>query len=239
MVSTKDSYILSIDTSTRSCSVALTLGGLADGIVVASLLLNNSVTHSRRLLSAIDSLLKTTDTDWKAISGIAIGLGPGSFTGLRIGLATAKGLATAAALPLLGVASLDGIASSCVTDKLVCSVLDARKKEVYAAFYRQEAGGEMHRQKDIVAIRPDLLAEKIIEPTLFVGDAVPLYRDVFSDKLSEKAFFAPAHLNIPNAANLGLLADKLLKSNTYLNIAEASPLYVRASDAELSLGIKI
>ncbi len=239
MTSVKDSYILSIDTSTRSCSVALTVGGLSDGNVVASLLLNNSVTHSRRLLSAIDSLLKTTETDWEAISGIAIGLGPGSFTGLRIGMATAKGLATAAKLPLLGVASLDGIASSCSTDKLVCSVLDARKKEVYAAFYRQDAKGKMHRQKDIVAISPNLLAEQTIEPTLFIGDAVPLYMDVWSEKLGDKAFFAPAHLNIPNAANLGLLADELLKSNTYLNIAEASPLYVRASDAELSLGIKI
>lgn len=239
MDSVKDSYLLSIDTSTRSCSVALTSGDLANGTVVASLLLNNSVTHSRRLLSAIDSLLKTTETDWKAISGIAVGLGPGSFTGLRIGMATAKGLATAAELPLLGVASLDGIASSCSTAKLVCSVLDARKKEVYAAFYRQDAKGTMHRQKDIVAISPQLLAEQIIEPTLFIGDAVSLYTDVWRDKLGDNASFAPAHLNIPNAANLGLLADELLKSKTYLNIAEASPLYVRASDAELSLGIKI
>ena len=239
MAFAKDNYILSIDTSTRSCSVALTFGGLSDGNVVASLLLNNSVTHSRRLLSAIDSLLKTTETDWKEIAGIAIGLGPGSFTGLRIGMATAKGLAIAAKLPLLGIASLDGVASSCATGKLVCSVLDARKKEVYAAFYRQGAEGKMHRQKDIVAISPALLAEQIVEPTLFIGDAVPLYRDVWSDKIGENAFFAPAHLNITNAANLGLLADELLKSNTYLNIGEASPLYVRASDAELSLGIKI
>ena len=132
----RQSLILAMDSATACSSVALTCGTRQDGRVAASLSLTGNVTHSRRLFSAIDYLMKEAGVNWAAIAGIAVSLGPGSFTGLRIGLATAKGLAAAAGKLLFGVSTLDSLAAKCSTEKLVCAVLDARKKEVYAALYR-------------------------------------------------------------------------------------------------------
>lgn len=230
--------ILAIDTATKSCTVSLTRGSLEDGEVIASLILNNSITHSRKLLSAIDRLLSDTDTDWSMIGGLAIGLGPGSFTGLRIGMSTIKGIAAATNIPLYGVPTLDGIACSCVTDKLVCSVIDARKREVYAGFYRRNENGRLVRHGDIVVVSPEALAVEIDEPVLLVGDGVAAYKEKWDTHLKDQVEFAPSHLSVPCAANIGLLAHEQHVNSTPLDIAEASPLYVRASDAELSLGKK-
>ena len=124
------SLILAIDTATPCSSVSLTAGTRKNGRVLASLSLAGNVTHSRRLIAAIDLLMKKAEVDWSGIDGIAVSLGPGSFTGLRIGMATAKGLAVAADKPLLGVSTLDGLASKCNGSKLICAILDARKNEV-------------------------------------------------------------------------------------------------------------
>ncbi len=230
--------LLSVDTATKCCAVALTRGDIHDGEIIASLVYNNNITHSRKLLSAIDALLNETETSWNSVDGLAVSLGPGSFTGLRIGMATLKGIATAANLPLYGVSTLDALAVNCVTDKRICSVLDARKKEVYTAFYRGDKSRKLIRETEIIAVTPELLAEEIAEQTLFVGDAVFLYRDLWKILLGDLAYFSPVQLCVPNPSNIGLLACEKHYAGDHLNIAEASPLYVRASDAELSLGKK-
>ena len=228
-------YILSVDTATPCSTVALTTGTRADGRVLALLSISSNVTHSRRLLVAIDHLLTDSGIAREEISGFAVGLGPGSFTGLRIGMATVKGLAAAAQKPMYGVSTLDIIVANCSNPRLICSVLDARKKEVYAAFYRCDEAGIPRRITDIAALSPEKLAAGITEPVLMVGDGLLAYRHYWQSVLGGMLTVAPAQHWSPSAATLGLLAGELATGNRSLDIAAAVPLYVRASDAELNL----
>jgi tRNA threonylcarbamoyladenosine biosynthesis protein TsaB len=227
--------ILSLDTATPCSSVAITAGTRQDGEVVAALSLTGKVTHSRRLLFAIDWLMKESAITWPLMAGIAVSLGPGSFTGLRIGMATAKGLAAAAGKVLLGVSTLDSLAAKCVTVGLICAVLDARKKEVYAAFYRCNRQGLTERLGEPAVLAPAKLAAAIDEPVLLIGDGARLYSEVFRALLRDKVMFAPAGLHEPSATSLGLLAGEMLKRGEPLDLAEGVPMYVRSSDAELNL----
>jgi len=228
--------ILAVDTATPCSTVALVSGTRAEGRVLALLSVSSSVTHSRRLLVAIERLLDDGGLTKEDIEGFAIGLGPGSFTGLRIGMATVKGLATAAGKPLYGISTLDVIGASCTGDsRLICSVLDARKKEVYAAFYRVNDFGIPQRVSDIAVLAPEKLAEQISEPVLMVGDGLFTYKSLWQDQLGDRMRCAPVQHWSPSAATLGLLAGELRLQNKYLDIASAVPLYVRASDAELNL----
>ena len=231
--------ILALDTATACCSLALTTGTMADGgVVLASLSLNSRITHSRRLIGAIDWLFAETEVDWAMIDGIAVGLGPGSFTGLRIGMATAKGLAATAGKPLLGVSTLDVLAGNCLTRRLICAAVDARKREVYIAFYRCDGAGLPRRVSAIQAIDPLKLGVEISEPVMIVGDGVLVYGDHWRRELGEKVAFAPVGLHYPSAAVLGLLGAGNLQMDRILDLETAVPLYVRASDAELSLEVK-
>lgn len=227
--------ILAIDTATPATSLALTRGTRGQGIVVASLGLSSNVTHSRRLLTGIDWLMKEVGVDWNEIKAIGISLGPGSFTGLRIGMATAKGLATAANVQLVGVSTLDSLASKCVSERLICSVLDARKKEVYAAFYRADADGTVRRVGEIEALTPQELAVRIKEPVLMIGDGAVVYQSVFRKVLGSNLLIAPATLHAPSATSLGLLSGELFLDGQILDVDSTVPLYVRSSDAELNL----
>ncbi|WP_163340027.1 tRNA (adenosine(37)-N6)-threonylcarbamoyltransferase complex dimerization subunit type 1 TsaB [Desulfopila sp. IMCC35008] len=230
-------YILAIDTATPCSTVAITRGGIGDGEVTGTVSLSSSVTHSRRLLSAIDWLLTEAGVEKNQVTGYATGLGPGSFTGLRIGMATAKGLAGASDAPLYGVSTLDMLASCCTnSNRLICSVLDARKKELYAAFYRMDvATGYPRRISNIEALPPESLVARITEPVLMIGDGLKAYGEILKEQIGEKMSVAPAHLWSPSAATLGLLAGDLARRNETLDISAATPFYVRASDAELNL----
>lgn len=231
--------ILAVDTASSCCSVALTRGAVGaspGGQVLASLSLNSDVTHSRRLLGAVDWLLHETAISWQEVEGLAVSLGPGSFTGLRIGMATLKGVAMAAGKPLLGVSTLDALALNCSGERLICAVLDARKKEVYACFYRLDAQGIPRRSAEIRVLSPLKLAAEIVEPVLFVGDAVMVYGDIWREALGRRYASVSHILHCPSAGALGLLAGEMLLQNHCLDLASAVPLYVRASDAELSLG---
>lgn len=225
-------YILSVDTATPCSTVALTTGSRRDGRVLGILSISSNVTHSRRLLVAIERLLADTGILKEELSGFAVGLGPGSFTGLRIGMATVKGLSAASAKPMYGVSTLDLAAANCTDSRLICSVLDARKKEVYTAFYRTDAVGQTNRITEIVAISPEALTEQITEPVLMVGDGLLAYGDYWQSQLGDQLTVAPAHLWSPSAATLGLMAGEL---DEPLDVGTATPLYVRASDAELNL----
>lgn len=227
--------ILAIDTATAATSIALTRGKRRKGEVMASLLLSSNITHSRRLLSSIDWLMAEVDVGWRDIDAIGVSLGPGSFTGLRIGMATVKGLAMAAGVGLIGVSTLDCLAAECVTDRLICSVLDARKKEVYAGFYRIGDSGALNRISEIAALSPQDLVLQINEPVLMVGDGAVVYRALFTEALGEKLILAPSTLNEPSAASLGMLSGERFLDNDFLNVDAAVPFYVRSSDAELNL----
>jgi tRNA threonylcarbamoyladenosine biosynthesis protein TsaB len=227
--------ILAIDTATGCSTVALTRGTIVDGAVLACLSYSSKVTHSIRLIGLVDTIFRETQVDWSMLGGIGIGLGPGSFTGLRIGMATAKGFAAASKKKLLGVSTLDGLASSCASAKRICAVMDARKKQVYTAFYRRNNKGLIVRESEIRAIAPERLVTDIEEPVVMVGDGVMAYHDFWLKELGTLVEIAPFHLHSPSAAAIGLLSGELLQNDVTLDVASASPLYVRASDAELSL----
>ncbi len=230
--------ILSMDTATPCSAVAVTSGTRKDGRVLASLSLTGNVTHSRRLIKAVDYLLQEAGLSWPQIDGIGVSLGPGSFTGLRIGMATAKGLAAAAGKALVGISSLDSLAAKCSTSRLICAVVDARKKEVYTALYRCKSDGLAKRISDITAVTPDKLGGIITEPVLMIGDGAVLYIDLIKEMLGDLVLFAPAMLHELSAASLGMLAGEKLVAGETLDVAEAVPLYIRSSDAELNLAQK-
>ncbi len=227
--------ILSVDTSTSASSAALTAGHVHDGELIASVSLNGKITHSRRLLASIDWLLSESTVDICDVDAIAVGMGPGSFTGLRIGMATVKGLAMAAGKPLLGVPTLDALAVNCSSKQDVCVVLDARKKEVYTAWYKADSSGVQRRQSEIRALAPELLAAEIQQPVLMVGDGLITYGDVFREQLGKQLTVAPLSLHYPSAAAVGFLCAEKFINTDVLDLDTAAPCYVRASDAELSL----
>ncbi len=235
MITVGQPLILALDTATTCCSVALTSGTQRQGKVLASLSFCGTVSHSRRLLASVDWLLAEAAVSWSALDGIAVSVGPGSFTGLRIGMATAKGFACSAEKPLLGVSTLATLASCCSTSKMICASLDARKKEVYAAFFRRDDRGVVRLAGSISVMSPERLAEHIQEPVYMVGDAAGVYGALWQTLLGEKLEIAPAQLHVPLASALGLLAAEKYVAGEFLDVGSASPLYVRASDAELSL----
>ena len=227
--------ILAIDTATSCSSVALTAGDVHDGELIATVSLNSKVTHSRRLLTGIDWLLSENSVSFADIDGLAVGLGPGSFTGLRIAMATVKGLATAMDKPLLGVSTLDGLAFCCSGDKPLCVLLDARKKEVYRRWYRPDDRGVYRSKGTIRALTPKDLAREVTELTLMAGDGLLSYGETLQEILGELMLMAPLPLHYPSAAAIGFLCCEQLNQGDVMALDSAVPLYVRASDAELSL----
>src|SRR2546428_11980959 len=162
--------VLAVEASTLAGGAAL----LDGEVVVGEYALDVGATHSERLMGAIDRFL--TDAGWtvRDLEGLAVSVGPGSFTGLRIGLSTVKGLALALSIPIVAVPTLDAMAAPLPFAALpVCPVLDARKREVYASLYRWDGAG-MHRVWEYLAIAPAALARRLGEPGVILGDAADL-----------------------------------------------------------------
>lgn len=226
--------LLALETATMCGSVAIT----ADSRCIGEISLHTSETHSRRLLAGIDQLLRETAVTWADIDGIAVSLGPGSFTGLRIGLATAKGLAISTGTPLIGIGTLDGLAAQLfgVGDFLVCPVLDARKKEVYCAFFRCGPDGAPSLQGEYQVMAPEILCERIAEPTIMLGDGTSLYGRLFQEKLAGRLLMLPEGVFFPRAAAIGMLARERWRRDEFLDPATAEPIYIRPSEAELLFG---
>ncbi|MGI9570744.1 MAG: tRNA threonylcarbamoyladenosine biosynthesis protein TsaB, partial [Desulfobulbia bacterium] len=137
-------------------------------------------------------------------------------------------------LPLIGISSLDAVAASVCSERLICVTMDARKKEVYCCFYRYQPGGEVVRCSQPAVLAPEDLAELINEPVTMAGDGVRVYNDVFSELLGEEAELL-TWLTSPSAANIGFLASVSQAAGSYLDLDQATPEYVRFSDAQLSL----
>ena len=215
-------------------SVAL----ISAGLCLAEYSLTTSITHSRRLLTTVQQLMADTNFTWDRIDAIAVSSGPGSFTGLRIGLTTAKGLAMATGKPLIGVSSLTTLACQLPwTDKMICPMIDARKHEVYTAFYRYAGDGPPRRIGDVVAIDPEALAQLINNDVLFLGDGSQLYHDTLSKILGKRANFASTELFFIRAAALGHCALYKYRQGQFLDPVSAIPDYIRPSEAEVNFPI--
>jgi tRNA threonylcarbamoyladenosine biosynthesis protein TsaB len=225
--------ILAIDTSTRTESVAV----LEDGIVLAEVYTTSEQTHAKRLLSAIDATLHMAALKTEACDALAVTIGPGSFTGLRIGISTVKGLAFATGKPVAGVSSLDVLAQQFPQSRhLVCPMIDARKKQVYTALY--ECGNDMRLTKlaDDCAIEPEKWLKQIEQPCLFVGDGIAVYGDLIKEALGERALFAPPHLNSVQASAVAAAGMKQIVEGRDADVAALEPYYIRQSDAEMNGG---
>lgn len=222
--------ILGIDTSTRCGSIGLINGEET----VAECLLNLPITHSERLLKAIDHLLKESRCPMENLDGWAVSLGPGSFTGLRIGISTLKGLAYATRKPVAGISSLDVLASQISpTPYLICPILDARKGELYSAFYRYDETHSLQRQSDYHAMKPEDLVKQIQQMTIFVGDGVRAYGDFLRNCLPSLALFPEFPLHLPHGSVVARLGGKLIQKGEVIKVEALTPIYVRPSEAEI------
>ncbi len=222
--------ILGIDTSTSCASIGL----IDDGTVIAEYLLDVPVTHSERLLNSIDHVLKQGGCSIEEMEGWAISLGPGSFTGLRIGVSTIKGLAFATQKPVAGIPTLDVLASNVSpTPYVICPILDARKGEVYSAFYRYEEEISQKRISAYQAVSPEYLVKKIGEKTIFLGNGVKTYGDYLRNAIPAFATFVPDSLNRPHGSTVARLGLERLRKNEVLDLSTFTPFYIRASEAEI------
>ncbi len=226
--------ILSIETATGCGSIALTKGGINSGKLLAEATAQPEITHSRRLLGSVDWVMQAAGLDWEELDGIAISLGPGSFTGLRIGMAAAKGIVYASQKPLIGVQTLDAIALACpIIDRPLWCLLDARKQEVYAACYQTGSSGLPEQCSPVEAIRPEKLLGKITDPALIAGPGLREYHELFAAQ--KDLHLIPPALSSPSAARIGFLAAEQLLCGEITDPATIAPLYVRASEAEVNL----
>ncbi len=226
--------ILAIDTSTSFASIAVAV----DEQIVAESLVNTNRTLSARLVPEIERLLATAGLAISDIDLFASSIGPGSFTGVRGGVATIQGLALAVGRPCAGFSSLAMLAMNfTLTTTLICPLLDARKSEVYAALYDCSSPLPSPRIYDCVlppATLLDQLADMTGERIIFVGDGAVRYHDQIAERLGDQAVFAPFPLNSPHSANGILLAMHSFSRNELLEPSQLLPVYLRASDAEIN-----
>ncbi len=222
--------ILTIQTVSPAGSLAITDGAR----LLAEINLDIRKTPTEWLLQSIEDLLARADLEKEDLHAIGVVLGPGSFTGLRVGLATAKGLSLAAGCPLLGISSLRCLAMQLPFTKLpVCVMLDARKQEVYTALFNWEGGYPSPVVEERV-IKPEMLLAGIAAETLFIGNGALVYRSLIVRQLAERAHFAPAFLNLPRAAAAAALALHEWQSGRTFSAEELMPSYLRPSEAELN-----
>lgn len=225
--------ILAIDTSTSFASIAVA----ANEQIVAESLVNTNRTLSARLVPEIERLLASTGLTVAGIDLFASSLGPGSFTGVRGGVATIQGLALATGKPCAGFSSLAMLAMNfSLSTTLVCPMLDARKSEAYAALYDCSGAIPSPHINDCV-LPPAALLDQIAALTgqqvIFVGDGALRFRDQIFERLGDQAIFAPFPLHSPHAANGALLALHAFRNGESLEPSQLLPVYLRASDAEL------
>jgi tRNA threonylcarbamoyladenosine biosynthesis protein TsaB len=222
--------ILAVETSTLAGSTAL----LERGRVVAQSLLDIALTHSERLMAMIHRLLQDCGWEAKNLEGLAVSIGPGSFTGLRVGIATVKGLALALDLPIAAVPTLDALASNLpFADAPVCPILDARKGEVYLALYRP-LEDRLERLSDYLALPPRAAAERLAAPVIVLGDGVAPCLP-FLSRLGAGLRVAPAAHSLPSAAVVGQLGSAMLASGDAVAADALVPMYLRPSEAELGV----
>lgn len=235
--------VLAIDSSGLTATVAV----VEDTQTVAEYTINYKKTHSQTLLPMIDEVVKMTELDLNTIDAIAVAGGPGSFTGLRIGSATAKGLGFALSKPLIHVPTVDGLAYNVYgCEDIICPIMDARRNQVYTGIYTFSKKAGTKEGSNLVepvfqvikmqmAVSIEELAERLNRyrrPVVFLGDGVPVYENVLAEKLTVPYSFAPAYMNRQRAAVVGTLAIQYYKSGKFETAEEHRPDYLRVSQAE-------
>lgn len=223
--------ILGIDSSGLVASAAIA----DEKNIIAEFTVNNKQTHSQTLLPMIEKVVDMSGIELEQIDAIAIAAGPGSFTGLRIGSATAKGIGLALKKPVVSVPTLEGLAYRVsVFDGIICPIMDARRNQVYTGIYKMDKGNLvcLSEQKavDIHEIMEEL--EKYDEKVIFLGDGVEVQRETIEKEFKKEYCFAPIHLSKQSAAAVAVLGDIYFNQGKAENAAEHKPIYLRKSQAE-------
>lgn len=232
--------ILAIDTSGPNCSVSI----IDDTKVLADFTINNGTTHSQNLVPMVEQAQKFANLELTDIDAFACSIGPGSFTGLRIGIATIKGFALSLNKPVLSIPTLLALAYNISNfDGLLCSIIDARNDNVYAGIYRNDEGS-LILAEDYISDNIEVLIEHLKDyddNIIFVGDGVSVYRDLLLEKIhgdSVNILFAPEHLNCQYALSVARAAYDKATNNQYDDYNSLSPLYLKKSQAERELDAK-
>ena len=223
--------ILALETSAKACSAAVT----ENGQVIASAFQNTGLTHSRTLMPMVEAMLKNADLSLSECDVIAVANGPGSFTGIRIGIAAAKGLAFAAGKPMAGISTLEAMAMNCIaTPALIVCAMDARRQQVYNALFLSD-GEHLTRLSPDRPIALSLLAEEIRQhsehPIVVVGDGARLCAGYLTEN-GIPCSLAPAHLLQQNAITVALTAEKAAKEGNLCSAQELEAVYLRAAQAD-------
>lgn len=233
--------LIGIDSSGLVASVAI----MEDDKLVAEYTVNNKKTHSQTLLPMLEEIVQSTGLDMKEIDAIAIAAGPGSFTGLRIGSATAKGLGLALKKPIVSVSTVDALAYNMYgTDCLVCPIMDARRNQVYTGIYefvKEEDDSsafckyQLKVIKEACAVPIEEIAQALNETgrkVIFLGDGVPVFAEQLKTLMKADYSFAPAHLALQKAGCVASLGMEKFGNGIYEDAAMHSPEYLRLSQAE-------
>ena len=223
--------ILGIDSSGLVASAAIAV----EKNIIAEFTVNNKQTHSQTLLPMIEKVVDMSGIELEQIDAIAIAAGPGSFTGLRIGSATAKGIGLALKKPVVSVPTLEGLAYRVsVFDGIICPIMDARRNQVYTGIYKMDKGNLvcLSEQKavEIHEIMEEL--EKYDEKVIFLGDGVEVQRETIEKEFKKEYCFAPIHLSKQSAAAVAVLGDIYFNQGKAEDAAEHKPIYLRKSQAE-------
>lgn len=228
--------VLSIDSATEAATCAV----IEDDRLLGEITFNYKKQHSIILMTIIDNLLKNINADISTIDGFVVSKGPGSFTGLRIGMSTIKGLSQGSNKPFISISSLDALAyNMAYTSGIICPILDALRGNVYTALYEfQDNNLNILTDYKIISITELLTLVKDQKKSVtFIGDGIKLFKDQIQKELPE-AIFAPTHLNLVRAAALGELGLKKLAQGESDDLYNSAPIYIRKSQAEREYEIR-
>lgn len=223
--------ILAIDSSGLVASVAV----VEDENLVAEYTVNYKKTHSQTLMPMLDEIARMTELELGTLDAIAVAGGPGSFTGLRIGSATAKGMGLSLGKPIISIPTVDGLAYNlCGTDGLVCPMMDARRNQVYTGIYRFEGNCLITVQKQMAADVSEIveMLNDMQERVTFLGDGIAVYRNIIEEKIMAPYRYAPPHMNKQRAGAVAALAEIYFREGKMETAAEHIPEYLRLSQAE-------
>ena len=230
--------ILGIDSSGMVASVAIVDGDT----VIAEYTMNHKRTHSETLLPMIDEIVKTSEMKLEELDAIAIASGPGSFTGLRIGAATAKGLALAIGKPIIPVKTCEGLAYNMWgADGVICPIIDARRSQVYTGLYTVMGNVDVIMNQEPMDIHQLIEKVNVIcggsgdeapRQITFLGDGVPIYESIIWDEIQVPCKMAPASMNRQRGASIAAYGEVLYKERKFVDADDFSPEYLRKSQAE-------
>lgn len=230
--------ILAIDSSGLVASVAI----VTEDIMLAEYTVNYKKTHSQTLLPMLQEITKMIELDLKEVDGFAVSSGPGSFTGLRIGSATAKGLGLALDKPIISVPTVDGLAYNLfATDKLICPMMDARRNQVYTGLYSFQ-GDKLHRILEQRVVAVEEMIDEINQrgqEVIYLGDGCKVYENIIVETTKVGFQFAPLHMNRQRAGAIGALGIQYYNNDQVQTAVEHQPIYLRLSQAERELKEKL